>query len=388
MTLTAETLIHPALEAGKPPGAEAIPDRRTDIDAKHARVATFLQEIGCEGLVVLEPANFAWLTSGAASRGILNPAEFPALYFSLEGRWVIASNVDSQRLFDEELDGLGFQLKEWPWHWGRAQLLADVCQGRTVASDEPFGSSKVVADRLQQLRRSLTAYERACLRALGGTLTHALEATCRTMHPGDSERELAGQLAHRLIHRGVIPVVVGAAADGRSRRYRHFGFTSAPVNNSCVLAATGRKYGLCATASRSISFGPPDPTYRQEHNGVCKVCATYLASCWPDAVPREIFNTGRRVYLVSGVEHEWQLSPQGFVTGRAPVELTLTPQTEELFQAGWVVTWSPTVGAASSCDTFLIGEDGPQLITPAENWPLKRIRIQGADFFRPDVLQR
>jgi Xaa-Pro aminopeptidase len=387
MTITAETLIHP-LEAGKAVTPETPPDRRADIDSKHARVAAFLQEVGCEGLLLLEPENFAWLTSGAAARGILDPAELPALYFSADGRWVISGNVDSQRLFDEELDGLGFQLKEWPWHWGRAQLLADLCQNRTVASDQPVGSCRVVGERLQVLRRSLTPYERACLRALGATVSHALEATCRTMRPGDSERELAGQLAHRLIHRGVIPVVVGAAADGRSRRYRHYGFTAAAVNNYCVLTATARKYGLCATASRSVSFGPIDPAFRQEHNGVCKVCATYLASCWPDAVPREIFNTGRRVYLVSSVEHEWQLAPQGFVTGRAPVELALTPRTEELFQAGWAVTWSPTVGAASSCDTFLIAEDGPHLITPAETWPLKRIRIQGADFFRPDVLQR
>ena len=37
---------------------------------------------------------------------------------------------------------------------------------------------------------------------------------------------------------------------------------------------------------------------------VCKVNATYLASTWPDAVPREILLAGRRIYLVSGYEHE------------------------------------------------------------------------------------
>jgi hypothetical protein len=312
----------------------------------------------------------------------------PVLYFSPESRWVISSNVDSQRLFDEELDGLGFQLKEWPWHWGRQQLLADLCQNRTVACDQPVESCKLVADQLRLLRRTMTPYERACYRALGITVSHALEATCRTMNPGESERELAGQLSHRLIHRGVVPVLVGAAADGRSRRYRHFGFTSATVQHYCVLTLTGRKYGLCASASRSVSFGPPPSDFREEHNGVCKVGATYLASCWPDAVPREIFNTGKRVYGVTGLEHEWQLAPQGFITGREPVEFLLTPKTEELFQVGWAVTWTPTVGAALSCDTFLIAEEGPLLLTPTENWPLKRIRIQGAEFFRPEILQR
>jgi hypothetical protein len=66
----------------------------------------------------------------------------------------------------------------------------------------------------------------------------------------------------------------------------------------------------------------------------------------------------------------------------------LLPRTEELFQAGWAVTWRASAGGALSCDTFLIGEKGPELLTPPEVWPLKRIRIQGADFLRPDILQR
>ena len=43
---------------------------------------------------------------------------------------------------DEEIDGLGFQLKEWPWHVERAQLLTDLCQGRSVACDTPIGACK------------------------------------------------------------------------------------------------------------------------------------------------------------------------------------------------------------------------------------------------------
>jgi hypothetical protein len=336
----------------------------------------------------MEPENFAWLTSGAAARSILNPAELPSLYYSAEGRWALSSNVDSQRLFDEELDGLGFQLKEWPWHWGREQLLADVCQGRTVACDLAQGDCKPIGDRLRQLRCPLTPYEQACFQALGLVIGHALEATCRTMNPGETEREIAGQLSHRLMHRGVYPVAVGVAADGRSRRYRHFGFTAAPIRNYGVLSLTGRKYGLCVTASRSVAFGPLDPEYRKDHNSVCKVSATYVASSWPDAVPSQVLATGRRVYLLTEAEHEWQLCPQGYVTGRAPVELALLPNSQELFQSGWGVSWCPSVGTAYSCDTFLVSEEGPQTVTPTENWPLKRIKVQGAEFFRPDVLQR
>src|SRR5262249_28616788 len=171
---------------------------------------------------------------------------------------------------------------------------------------------------------------------------------CRTMPPGLSEREVAAQLSHRLLHRGVQVVQVSVAADGRARPYRQHGFTASLVDRYALLTATGLKYGLCATASRAVSFGEPDEHLRKEHNTVCKVSATSLASTWPDAVPREILLAGRRIYLLSGFEHEWLLAPQGNVIGRAPVELPLLPTTEELFQPGWAVVWSASAGAALS----------------------------------------
>jgi Xaa-Pro dipeptidase len=384
----AETLVQPTtLIAGAAP-VDAISDRRADIDAKMARVAELLQEAGCEGLLLLDPANFAWLTSGAMSRGLGDPAAEPAAYCNGEHRWILASNVDSQRIFDEEVDGLGFQLKEWPWHWGRDQFLSDLCQNRKIACDRAVPGVVNVAEPMRRLRRPLTVYEQACQLALGQTVTHALEATCRTLSQGETEREIAGHLSHRLIHRGILPLHVGVAVDGRSRLYRRFGFTSATLEHFAVLTVTARKYGLYVTASRSVSFGELAPEYRQDHNAVCRVSAGYLAATWPDAVPREILLAGRRIYLISGFEHEWQVAPQGHLTGRLPVELGLTPQTEELFQPGWSVTWNASAGAADSCDTFIITDEGARIVTPTEVWPLKRIRIQGAEFVRPDVLQR
>jgi hypothetical protein len=154
------------------------------------------------------------------------------------------------------------------------------------------------------------------------------------------------------------------------------------------LTVTARKYGLFVTASRSVCFGELPAEFRQDHNAVSKVSAGYLAATWPDAVPREILLAGRRIYLISGYEHEWQQSPQGHLTGRSAIEMPIMPQTEELFQAGWSISWNASAGAAVSADTFLITEQGPKIATPTEAWPLKRIRIQGAEFVRPDVLTR
>jgi Xaa-Pro aminopeptidase len=389
MSAPAEKLYVPSASAPDI-GIDTSPDRRADIDGKQAWVASLLREVGCDGLLVFEPENFAWLTGGGASRSILDNHEAPVLYFSPEQHWVLAPNFESQRLFDEELDALGFQLKEWPWHWGREQLLADLCSKRKVACDRHYGECKAVGDRLRRQRRALSTFERACYRSLGAIVSHALEATCRTLQPRQMEREIAGQLGHRLLHRGAYPVGISVAADGRAQAYRLCGFTAASVEKYCTMMVTARKYGLCVTASRTMSFGPADEALQRAHDTACKVTATYIASTWPDAVPGEILNAGKRIYAATGYEHEWRLSPQGHAIGRAPVELLITPRTEELLQNDWAVTWRATVESASSCDTYLVtdSEEGARIITPTEMWPLKRIRFQGVEIVRPGILER
>src|SRR5205085_6991496 len=115
--------------------------------------------------------------------------------------------------------------------------------------------------------------------------------------------------------------------------------TATPVRQYCLLVAAARKYGLCALASRAVAFGQPEAVLRKEHDAACRVSATYMAGSWPDSMPRHILATARRVYQAADFEHEWLLSPQGHIAGRAPVELAITPQSEELLQNNWAVTW-------------------------------------------------
>lgn len=378
-----------AVPSSEDPSTPSPADRRSEVDAKQARVAALLQEEQCDLLLLLEPENFAWMTGSAASYHVLDPAARPGILLTAEQRWLLASNTDSQRLFDEEMDGLGFQLKEWSWHWGQAALVSDLCNGRKVGCDRPLGECKVVGEPLRQLRRVLLPHEVAAVRELGRTVSHALEATCRTLATGQSEQEVAGQLAHRLLHRGVESVALGIAADGRLRRYRQPGYTSRTIQQSCVLTATARQSGLHATASRTVCFGAPDPIFQKEHDSACKVSATYIAGSWPNVIPKDILAAGRRIYQITGFEHEWRSGPIGHVTGRAAVELPFMPNTTDPFQSGWALTWQASVGSACSCDTYLVTIEGPKAVTSMGSaWPQKRIKIQGGSLVRPDVLQR
>ncbi|MBO0700751.1 MAG: hypothetical protein J2P46_20305, partial [Zavarzinella sp.] len=180
--------------------------RRLDVDSKQHVVAQLLHDTECEGLLILHPPNFRWLTSGAQPVGLYGRDEVPALYFTPSQRWLVASATDSPRLFAEELDGLGFMLKEWHWTTSREQMLADLVSGRKVACDVAFRDCKFTGTFFASGRRKLSAHEADRMAELGRLVTHAVEATARHFEWGDTEEEIAAHLAHRLLRHGVEPV--------------------------------------------------------------------------------------------------------------------------------------------------------------------------------------
>src|SRR5688500_5339914 len=176
------------------PTDDQLSARRADIDAKQEQGAAVLAEMNCEAALLLMPAHVAWFTAGMVARGLIADSERPGIFTNGRQRWLLCSNVDTQRLFDEELDQLGFQLKEWTWPGGRADLLFNVTTGRTVAADRPFPNVPMINDRLRPLLRALSDYEREQYRELGAWVAHAVEATARNLRRGDTEEETAGQL--------------------------------------------------------------------------------------------------------------------------------------------------------------------------------------------------
>ena len=73
MSLTAETLFRP-YESTTQLSLEMPSDRQADLDAKQALVASLLKETGCEGLLVLEPENFALSATPRQAQGKSAPS--------------------------------------------------------------------------------------------------------------------------------------------------------------------------------------------------------------------------------------------------------------------------------------------------------------------------
>jgi Xaa-Pro dipeptidase len=367
---------------------EAIRQRRADIDAKQAAVARILTEMECEGALLFMPAHVAWFTDGLNVRGLIAESERPGIFTNGRQRWLVCSNVDSQRLFDEELDLLGFQLKEWSWLTGRAVMLGELVANKKIAADRPFPNLPMLNDRLRVDLRQLSPIDKQKYASLGQLVTHALEATARTFKRGESEEEIAGHVAHRIVHRGAEVVGISITADDRGQRFRRTGYTSARVEKHCIIQATGSRDGLYVTASRSVVFGSQNAELKSAYDTLAKYSTVQRAYSRIGETMITVSDKARRVLSNTPYEFEWRDSQPGYGAGWFPAEELRRQGIDEVFLANQPIIWQARLGSAAILDTVLIGEQGAEAITPPLNWPFKKVKIDNRAFDIPDLLQR
>lgn len=370
------------------PTREHLRRRKQDIDAKQSCLANILAQMKCDAAVLFVPAHVAWFCSGFNVRGLLAESERPGLYTNGKQRWLLCSNLDTQRLFDEELDRLGFQVKEWPWTSGRAVMLGELTAGKKVAADRPFPNMPLVNEQLRTEIRPFSSFEREEYEQLGRIVAHAVEAVARTMQPADTECEVAGQLAHRLYRHGVEVSSLSVAGERRSRKYPRPGLTGETVEGAIRLQATGSRDGRFVTLSRTLCFGGPSDEVRREYDLAAKLSAVYRAHAAPDETLSHAAEAGRRLTHGTPYDYDWRLAQIGYGTGRLPAEeLRRLGQDEKLVETQALVTQAKC-GRTAIVDTLFVAVGGGQSVTSPTNWPFKRIKIQDRTYDVPDLLVR
>ena len=364
------------------------PDRYEDVERKQALVAEFLARRQYDGMLIRQPSNFAWFTGGAECPLHAGTEPSAALFITPDARVVVANNVDSGQLFEKPLGGLGFQLKQRPWHEGRNALLDDLCRGRKVACDTPQAAAVDVSAEFAALRLPLTALECERLRKLGAIAAHAVEATARNIEPGQTESEMAGQLANRLIRHEVHPLRLRAVADGRGLAHRHWAFGDQPLRRWCFLSATVSRWGLYCSVTRSVVFGsPPDGLLIAfQQAGMLEATGTFFSQA---GLPLStVWQKVHRIYEKQGIGEEWQASDQAEVVGYSPCEVQLVPTSEFVLLPRMAVHWHPAVGPSQVGDTILVGESGFELATPTTDWPALNVTVKSNPLRLADILVR
>ncbi len=363
--------------------------RRADVDEKHRRIIAFLQAMGYDAVILTRADSIAWFTAGGdLGQDLGSEQGAVALYINPNLRAVLTDNVQTARVFEEELAGLGFQLKERPWHQDASKIVAELAHNKKTATDGHWPGLIAEKDRLQSLRRPMTELERRTIRGVGRSLSLAVEATCRTIQPGETEADVAGNLAHRLIREGVTPIELRVAADDRLARYRQPRFKASPIRNRVTIQVTGRRQGVCASLARTVSFGSLTPQCRLDHTLASMVGATCAYFSRPGERVSEVYRRAKRIFEKFEHAHEWTLDYQGSMIGYAPCEVFLMPDSTIKLPTNSALRWGPSVGSARSEDTIFIDEQGFDVITNTHRWPMIEVCVKGFNIPRPGILER
>lgn len=363
-------------------------DRLADIERKQRLVAELLATHELDGLLITRPSNFAWFTSGGdCTRGSWSDVT-AALFLNKDSRVLLTRNADSPLLFDREIPRLGFQLKERSWQEPRHVLLGDLCRGRKIGCDQAFDGCVDVSVPLAALRLPLSKLETQRLRVLGLHVAHAVEATARSCRRGDTEAEIAGQVAHRLLRHEIAPLRLQVMADGCSETYRHWSFSQRPLQRYATIAVIGRQHGLHVGVARTVTFGEPPAEIREAHLSCLLVQATGMFFSQENRELGESWSRAQRIYEKFGNNEEWYRADQGCVLGYELSELPIQPRVGYRLGPGMPLLWQPSIKTAFVMDTILVKEEGFELITPMENWPQIDINVKHIAIPRPDMLLR
>jgi len=353
-------------------------DRAEEVERRHRLLAEFLDLQNLDALLLRRPANFSWLTAGGSNVRSGGQELTASLFITPDARVVVCNAVESGQIFDREVPGLGFQLKERPWHERPDAILEDLCRGRRVASDCGFAGTPSIDSHLRDFRIRLSERDRQHIRKLGRALTTAVEATARTFDHGETENEVAGQLAHRLMRHGITPVRLQVFGDGQGYRYRHWSHGDDPIERHCIISVVGRQHGLHVGVTRSICFGQPPQQIEDMHDVASLVLATgmFFTQCgWQSS---ETFKRVARIYEKFGAAEEWQLADQADVLGYGLLEYPLTPTGQQIMPSGTAVFWHPSVQTVAVGETMIVHPDGLEHVTRSDNWPMLSVQVKSS----------
>ena len=365
-------------------------DRIEEVTTKIESLRALMVNEELDSIVLGGATNFSWITAGgddvvalASERGVA------AVVITMENQYVVCDNIEAGRLSDEEITGLGFEVVSDEWHKDNfMELLERVVVGEVAADGEWLRGASDFNPEINHLRWSLLEPEIERYRALGLEVSRSLTETAREIAIGWTEHEIAGLLTGKLKALNIAPNVILIATDQRIVKYRHPLPTDKKLERYAMLVASVRRHGLQASATRIVHFGDLSVSLRDRHNACCKVDACFNLETKPGMKAATIFARAVQTYGATGYKDEWRLHHQGGACGYAGRDYKATQDTAEVVLENQAFAWNPSITGTKSEDTILATVNGPEVLTPAVDWPMVEAEYRGEVFARPDILVR
>jgi Xaa-Pro aminopeptidase len=360
-----------------------------ELNDKLRRIGELLESKGLDALLLQRVSSFAWATCGAASYVNTATTEGAAtLLVTPERRYVITNNIEATRLEQEEkLVDQGWEFRVSAWHEA-THSLEELTRGLKLGADGTYPGATDLSAELARLRANLLPEEVERFRTLGSICAEAMNSAIRAIRPGQTEYQIAAQLAQETQRRGAQAIVNLIATDERIFSFRHPLPTDKQLDRYAMLVLCGRRQGLVCSITRLVHFGPLPEELRRKSEALARVDASFVISTRPGRSLGQVFADAQSAYAQVGFADEWRLHHQGGPAGYEAREYLGTPGSADLILPGQVYAWNPSITGTKSEDSMLVGPDGNQILTGIPGWPMISVEVEGGaePILRPAIL--
>ena len=320
---------------------------------------------GLGALLLSSPANFAWYTGGADNRvDHGDPVGVASVLLTTDDAYILTTNIEAPRMREEQTPEM--EVVEYPWHEEPATLLRELTGGTGVGTDFPSTSGPDMSAEISPLRYVLDGDAIEHYRNLGEYTAQAVSEAAGSLSPETDELEAAAELSAACLKRSMFAPVLLAASEERLVRHRHPVPHGGPLGKQAMLVVCAERGGLFVSLTRMIYFQEPDPqTARRQ-----AACGEILRRMREEATREgrtlaQAFEDCRRFYAEAGFPEGWRDHHQGGMTGYASREIIATPGTQQEIKEAQAFAWNPSLMGAKAEETFLLGQDGPEILTPS-----------------------
>lgn len=350
---------------------------------KVSKVRNLLEKEGLSGLLLTKGVNFTWLTGGRPYINFLMEGACAQIWIDKSKVVLISNNIEAQRLTEEELKGLPFEVLSHNWWEGKSpnELAERLAEGKSWKTDDQIPG-------FASLRWTLNENEISRYRNLGKDGAILMEKIAKEIQPGDTEIDIARKIRMEGLKVGIEAPVCLVATDERCFLRRHPLPTEKPLDKLAMLVISGLRDGLYLSLTRMVHFGTPDEEFLARHRAVLEVEAAMLAATQAGAIAEEVFATTQKAYENVGFADQWQFHHQGGLAGYQSREYRIQPGNKEPFQTSQAFAWNPTIAGVKSEDTVLIGNDQLEILSASQSFPTLEVKAEGKTFLRPDLWVR
>jgi antitoxin VapB len=334
--------------------------------------------------------SLAWLTDGASfhvvERSELAVAQLLVTRDANTQPVLLAPDNEMPRFIDEEVMPFECRYVTHPWYEnGNAQLEA-LLKDKRVGSDTPSPYALDAFSKLVALRSVLTSAEQLRYEELGRDAANIVENICSRVEPGWTERRIEAELFAACVAQAIRPVCVLIAADDRIDKYRHPLPLANAVRRRVMVVLGAERHGLNVSLTRMVHFGAVPETLDRARESTLEIHADLLDATRAGQSYERFFIDMKNAYARAGHPDAWRAHHQGGPTGYACREAIITPSSEGAMSNDQAFAWNPGLRGAKSEETVLLTASGVRCLTRGDNWPVRVICRNDAEFVLSDWL--